>query len=410
MKTKLKTALTYLKLSIKYCHYNSLYFFRLLIVSIIVSLGFFACTSVNINDDYTPNPNIPSQGSSAPIARISVPVDGGETNNETEINGNTTTNSSTYTTPTIDPTNLEDLDGDGHPDDVDPNDDGDRLNDDVDCAPRDPDPLSSWDTDKDGNCDDKDPVFSQNEWIIAKGDTADKVINFKLQGKYDIQLTPFYILKNEVSATDYNKCVTSGSCINANLANSKFPVVKINWENAQKFCKWVGGDLPTEAQWEYAATGGLDRKYPWGNNAKKNEANIGEEKATRKVEPVGIYEKGKSPLGLYDMLGNVLEWMRDVARDDFFTCLKSENCSLGIKISNRNPWNEWKVADYYYRTIRGFSFYDLWKQIERVNPYPVRARLASDERNMKGPFTAMTGNKSIRDYSDQLGFRCVLEF
>jgi iron(II)-dependent oxidoreductase len=87
---------------------------------------------------------------------------------------------------------------------------------------------------------------------------------------------------------------------------------KVTWYGAKAFCEAVGGRLPTEAEWEYAARGTDGRIYPWGNTWDPLNARTSVP-VTTNVGPVGIdsYPSGISPFGLYDMAGNVAEWVSD---------------------------------------------------------------------------------------------------
>ena len=87
------------------------------------------------------------------------------------------------------------------------------------------------------------------------------------------------------------------------------PVVGVSWMDAGAFAEWIGGRLPTEAEWEYAARGGLaGRAYPWGDEIDPSRANYARTGATG-TKPVGSHPP--NGFGLYDMSGNVVEWVAD---------------------------------------------------------------------------------------------------
>ncbi|NQE54391.1 Hercynine oxygenase [ANME-1 cluster archaeon GoMg3.2] len=95
-----------------------------------------------------------------------------------------------------------------------------------------------------------------------------------------------------------------------------FPVVGISWFEAEAYANWLSVRtghlyrLPTEAEWEKSARGTDGFKYPWGEDFDKNLCNS-RESELRRTSPVGIYPKGKSPYGCFDMAGNVWEWCSD---------------------------------------------------------------------------------------------------
>ncbi len=150
-----------------------------------------------------------------------------------------------------------------------------------------------------------------------------------------------------------------------------YPVVGITWDAANKYCQWIGGQLPSEAQWEKAARGQNGNKYPWGNNSPNCDlANL--KTCGGHTSPVNAYPNGKSSYGLLDMAGNVYEWVNDFYDPNYYASAPSSN-PTGPSTGND-------------RMIRGSSFETDLTQILSAIRHP-----------------------SPQDYHNyDLGFRCVV--
>ena len=138
---------------------------------------------------------------------------------------------------------------------------------------------------------------------------------------HTVYLDGFWIYKTEVTNAMYEKCVNSGNCTAPRRSKSAtrdsyygnsdfdgFPVVYIDWYEAQAYCQWAGGRLPTEAEWEKAARGTEAYTYPWGNSA-PNDLLANYRSDPGDTVAVDSYPAGASPYGALDLSGNVWEWV-----------------------------------------------------------------------------------------------------
>jgi formylglycine-generating enzyme required for sulfatase activity len=142
-----------------------------------------------------------------------------------------------------------------------------------------------------------------------------------------VNVAAFAIDVTEVTARDYAACVAAGACKPAteaatcNDARTKptHPANCVDWNDAHAFCAWAGKRLPTEEEWEYAARGGDERAYPWGDAAPMtNMVNaLGDGDGFAGTSPVASYDAGRSPFGVWDMAGNVWEWTDSAWSDDY---------------------------------------------------------------------------------------------
>ena len=170
--------------------------------------------------------------------------------------------------------------------------------------------------------------------------------------QHTVYLDAFWIDQTEVTNAMYKLCVDAAVCRlplnwNSNSRDSyyhnplynNFPVIWVSWDDANQYCNWVGRRLPTEAEWEKAARGTDGRIFPWGNGpVAGNLLNFcdvncplsGEKDSSiddgfNDTAPVGSYPDGASPYGVFDLAGNVWEWVADWFSGDYYTNSPSSN-------------------------------------------------------------------------------------
>ena len=143
---------------------------------------------------------------------------------------------------------------------------------------------------------------------------------------HQVTLSTFLVDRYEVTASQYEACVNAGGCTytgdtsywQRTYQNGKpnHPINFVTWSDANAYCAWAGKKLPTEAQWEYAARGSDGRNFPWGNTHNCTYGNYDASdgmgsSCVNGTSAVGSYPTGVSPFGVYDMGGNVSEWVSD---------------------------------------------------------------------------------------------------
>ncbi len=194
---------------------------------------------------------------------------------------------------------------------------------------------------------------------------------------HEVWLSSFYIDKYEVTNAQYMKFVEITGHIKPRITRGRGlldpekPVVGVTWHDATAYAAWVDKELPTESQWEKAARGTDSRLYPWGEDWKEGAANT-KEAGFGTTRAPGSFADDVSPYGVFDLAGNVAEWVFDWYDRDFYKKSPREN--------PRGP-----EEGVFSRTIRGGDYYN-----------------ASSEARLT--------NRRFRVHNqalEELGFRCV---
>ncbi|MGB0910206.1 MAG: SUMF1/EgtB/PvdO family nonheme iron enzyme [Nitrospirales bacterium] len=204
------------------------------------------------------------------------------------------------------------------------------------------------------------------------GGNGDKEAQHDERPSHEVYLDAYYIDQYEVTTARYHTFMQATrhgkprywEQVRLSRDGQK-PVIGVSWNDAQAYCTWGGKRLPTEAEWEKAARGTDHRTYPWGKSLPNlDRANFGQKWDSQalyadKLKAVGSYEKGKSPYGVYDMAGNVWEWVNDWYTNDYYS-----------KSSEKNPKGP-STGD--HNILRGGSWSNKARNLRsadrfRVNP------------------------------------------
>ena len=132
---------------------------------------------------------------------------------------------------------------------------------------------------------------------------------------HQVTIKPFAIGKFPVSVQEWNACATAKACGFVSSGKDEAPVTNVSWSDARQYVAWLAETtgkpyrLPTEAEWEYAARGGTQTKYWWGDQFQPDAANCKNCAATE--QPIKVGSLKPNPFGLYDMGGSVDQWVED---------------------------------------------------------------------------------------------------
>ncbi len=222
----------------------------------------------------------------------------------------------------------------------------------------------------------------------------------------DVKVSGFKMDQFEVSRAQYQKCVKANQCEKIShqpsyKTSSSLPQTMVTWFQAQKFCHWIEGDLPTEAQWEYAIRGTINTEYAWGTklvdkkrggiqlshisyptNKNKPLPAQYQNSLIADANPESVWEFGQ--FGVYHLAGNVSEWTKDA------TNMQKSNPSP-IKLSKiqskkrklDNPSFDQGDA----RIYKGADYKVIFPRLQRAS---FRRAAAPDQ------------------FSENIGFRCII--
>ena len=184
---------------------------------------------------------------------------------------------------------------------------------------------------------------------------------------HTVYLDVFYIDRYEVTNALYKKFIEAtghrthwffGS--NPSYNQPDQPVVGVSWDAAEAYARWTGKRLPTEAEWEKAARGGLvGKRYPWGNDISHNDANFEGTSGTdiwgNIAAPVGKFPP--NGYGLYDMAGNVWEWVADWYLGNYYS-ISPQNNSTGPDTGSRRVLRggAWHHPDFLRCAGRSYNY------------------------------------------------------
>ena len=181
-------------------------------------------------------------------------------------------------------------------------------------------------------------LIPKGEFTMGSNEHADET-------KHQVVLDPYWIDKYEASNARYKEFMKATShpapayWDDPRLNKQNQPVVGVSWTDANAFCKWEGKRLPTEAEWERAAKGPEgDNHYPWGHKLDPKKANYGQN--VGRTMPVDSYPEGVSGFGVYNMAGNVFEWVEDWYDPSYYQqslALNPKGAGQGYNFANQGP-------------------------------------------------------------------------
>ncbi|GEM_PF-4591390 len=158
--------------------------------------------------------------------------------------------------------------------------------------------------------------------------------------KLSIGNTEFWIDKYEVSQKNYSICIEQSACLPVSQAISdeklqmdNLPVTNVSWEQAAAYCKWAEKRLPNVSEWQTAASGTGDNRFPWGNENDLLKSTVSDQ-LTLGPEEVDSHAESASVQGIFHLLGNVWEWVDDEG--------SKSAVNVRLKLIAGGGWKTWR--------------------------------------------------------------------
>jgi len=224
---------------------------------------------------------------------------------------------------------------------------------------------------KDSTRNNAQEVYNSIEWIdipageFQMGDNFNEGVSDE-RPVHTVYLDSYKIARYELTFDQYDKfCDDTGKNkpSDEGWGRGTRPVINVSWNDAKDFCDWLsektGRDihLPTEAQWEKAARGTDQQRYPWGSSS-PNCSTVNYAGCGSQTKPVGSHSTGVSPYGVHDMAGNVFEWCSDWYSDTYYSSSPRNNPTgpsiAESRIVRGGAWNSKALG--LRSTLRNYRF------------------------------------------------------
>jgi formylglycine-generating enzyme len=223
------------------------------------------------------------------------------------------------------------------------------------------------------------PAKEKDMVVIPRGEFSMGSKEHADEPAHNVVLDAYAIDKFEVSNEKYKAFINATGhpapayWDDPRLNKLTHPVVGVNWNDATAFCKWEGKRLPTEAEWERAAKGpDSDRHYPWdGHELSPTKANYGQNYGATK--PIDSFPEGVSGYGLYNMAGNVFEWVQDWYDPKYYKnspALNPEGPDKGYNFANQGQVRVLRGGSWLAPETSLHTSHRFWNQPEN-NSYGV---------------------------------------